>query len=257
MRAGFPHSEIHGSKLVRSSPWLIAAYHVLHRLSTPRHPPNALKALDHSHYRCPSACRRTARNEERPAFRDLSDGAGAPCPCNIADATLTDNTDDRTDLLFTMTKNIAAPRRGFPPRRQARKSSFFRTRHAGSTPRCGTPWWSQTGSNRRPPACKAGALPAELWPQSRQWGVGSPAGRNLSVRPPLPIADCPVLVGLGRFELPTSPLSGVRSNRLSYRPDVGDPRRRTRSGARSALDASGKKEKRRRRVPPMDLRPCP
>ena len=25
-------------------------------------------------------------------------------------------------------------------------------------------WWSQTGSNRRPPACKAGALPAELWP---------------------------------------------------------------------------------------------
>src|SRR6476661_933815 len=25
-------------------------------------------------------------------------------------------------------------------------------------------WWSQTGSNRRHPACKAGALPAELWP---------------------------------------------------------------------------------------------
>ena len=28
-----------------------------------------------------------------------------------------------------------------------------------------------------------------------------------------------VLVGLGRFELPTSPLSGVRSNQLSYRPE--------------------------------------
>ncbi len=28
------------------------------------------------------------------------------------------------------------------------------------------PTWSQPGSNRRPPACKAGALPAELWPQS-------------------------------------------------------------------------------------------
>jgi hypothetical protein len=26
------------------------------------------------------------------------------------------------------------------------------------------------------------------------------------------------MVGLGRFELPTSPLSGVRSNQLSYRP---------------------------------------
>ncbi len=28
-----------------------------------------------------------------------------------------------------------------------------------------------------------------------------------------------ILVGLGRFELPTSPLSGVRSNQLSYRPE--------------------------------------
>ncbi len=30
-----------------------------------------------------------------------------------------------------------------------------------------------------------------------------------------------LLVGLGRFELPTSPLSGVRSNQLSYRPVAG------------------------------------
>ena len=43
---GFPHSEIVGSKPVRSSPTLIAAYHVLHRLSMPRHPPIALIALD-------------------------------------------------------------------------------------------------------------------------------------------------------------------------------------------------------------------
>jgi hypothetical protein len=28
-------------------------------------------------------------------------------------------------------------------------------------------WWSLTGSNRRHPACKAGALPAELRPQTR------------------------------------------------------------------------------------------
>ena len=32
------------------------------------------------------------------------------------------------------------------------------------------------------------------------------------------------VVGLGRFELPTSPLSGVRSNQLSYRPVLaGNP----------------------------------
>src|SRR6202043_490137 len=53
IEGGFPHSEIRGSKLVRSSPRLIAAYHVLHRLSAPRHPPNTLKALDCSHYQCP------------------------------------------------------------------------------------------------------------------------------------------------------------------------------------------------------------
>ena len=50
-RGGLPHSDIHGSKPVRGSPWLFAAYHVLHRLSAPRHPPNALKALDRSHRR--------------------------------------------------------------------------------------------------------------------------------------------------------------------------------------------------------------
>ena len=41
-RAGLPHSEIPGSKLVCSSPKLIAAYHVLHRLPVPRHPLYAL-----------------------------------------------------------------------------------------------------------------------------------------------------------------------------------------------------------------------
>ena len=54
-------------------------------------------------------------------------------------------------------------------------------------------WWSRTGSNRRPQACKASALPTELRPRR-------------------------ALVGLSRFELLTSPLSGVRSNQLSYRP---------------------------------------
>jgi hypothetical protein len=53
LAVGFPHSEIPGSKLVRSSPRLIAAYYVLHRLYAPRHPLNALMALDRSHYPCP------------------------------------------------------------------------------------------------------------------------------------------------------------------------------------------------------------
>src|SRR6266550_4157342 len=43
--AGFPHSEICGSRPICGSPQLIAAYHVLHRLLTPRHPPCALSSL--------------------------------------------------------------------------------------------------------------------------------------------------------------------------------------------------------------------
>ena len=42
---GFPHSEIPGSTVVCTSPGLIAAYHVLHRLPVPRHPPGALSIL--------------------------------------------------------------------------------------------------------------------------------------------------------------------------------------------------------------------
>jgi hypothetical protein len=39
---GLPHSEIPGSTIARISPGLFAACHVLHRLSVPRHPPDAL-----------------------------------------------------------------------------------------------------------------------------------------------------------------------------------------------------------------------
>ena len=43
--AGFPHSDISGSKDICSSPKLFAAYHVFHRLLVPRHPPCALISL--------------------------------------------------------------------------------------------------------------------------------------------------------------------------------------------------------------------
>ena len=43
--AGFPHSDIHGSIDICSSPWLFAAYHVFRRLLVPRHPPCALIGL--------------------------------------------------------------------------------------------------------------------------------------------------------------------------------------------------------------------
>ena len=57
-----------------------------------------------------------------------------------------------------------------------------------------------TGSNRRPPACKAGALPAELIPHVL------PSGDNL--------------VGLVGLEPTTPALSTRCSNQLSYSPDL-------------------------------------
>ena len=64
-------------------------------------------------------------------------------------------------------------------------------------------WWRRTGLNRRPPACKAGALPLSYAPSCLVPQHG-PARA--------------VLVGPGRFELPTSRLSSARSNQLSYEP---------------------------------------
>jgi hypothetical protein len=73
-----------------------------------------------------------------------------------------------------------------------------------------TKWWSWPGSNRRPPACKTGALPTELQPRE-----GKPlAGKRM--------------VGLSGLEPLTSRLSGGRSNQLSYRPTPS----RSRAGQR-------------------------
>jgi hypothetical protein len=45
LRGGLPHSETPGSPIARISPGLFAACCVLHRLSVPRHPPDALLVL--------------------------------------------------------------------------------------------------------------------------------------------------------------------------------------------------------------------
>ena len=69
---GFPHSEIHGSKPIPGSPWLIAWYRVLHRLLLPRHPPNALIALDLTRKKKdphPCGVRPFPRREEPTSFQ--------------------------------------------------------------------------------------------------------------------------------------------------------------------------------------------
>ena len=65
-RGGLPHSDVHGSKPARGSPWLFAACHVLHRLLVPRHPPNALFML-RSRRRSPEGTSPAMRGNHRPA----------------------------------------------------------------------------------------------------------------------------------------------------------------------------------------------
>jgi hypothetical protein len=88
------------------------------------------------------------------------------------------------------------------------------TADATETTRLSKQWWSQTGSNRRPHACKARALPAELWPRFGEQSVAIRNERN----PFRPLTSDRLMVGLGRLELPTSRLSSARSNQLSYKP---------------------------------------
>ena len=61
--AGLSHSEIAGSRDICSSPALIAAYHVLHRLCEPRHPPSALSCfispMNSRTEKCPKDTQRT------------------------------------------------------------------------------------------------------------------------------------------------------------------------------------------------------
>jgi hypothetical protein len=102
--------------------------------------------------------------------------------------------------LFTLTKNIFAPRQ-FSLGTNIRPSSpqtfsgiadqnnrnsitpcnSIASTHQAQTIRPSQLWWRWTESNRRPPACKAGALPIELHPQisPNQWW----AREDLNLRP--------------------------------------------------------------------------
>src|SRR5204863_9571462 len=78
------------------------------------------------------------------------------------------------DLLFTMS-DIARARRC--NRERADKFLNERAYSTAAASRLEV-WWSQTGSNRRPPACKAGALPTELWPRNQLSVTGNQSSRT-------------------------------------------------------------------------------
>ena|SRR5579875_3911854 len=191
---GCPIRKPPDQSLLGSSPELFAARCVLHRWLAPRHSPCALSSLTILRR---SRTTKTAQTERYLLFScQRPDRNPAPVRRLSRSETL------RADLppllpWRQISRLLGTAHRNHPrilvPLPQPRHQMVMR-------------WWSGPGSNRQPPACKADALPVELPPRSER----------------------KALVGLGRVELPTSPLSGARSNQLSYRPAVGAHARRTR-----------------------------
>ena len=170
--AGLPHSETHGSRAACASPWNIAACRVLLRHPLPRHPSCARKACPQKTYPRPRL--RTLSMPLREAARRA--GAGSPF-CIL--------------MLPSKSFYLSLPVVKEHPRRVARRGensgmvgapglepgtsslSEKRSNQLSYAP-AGT-WWSRRDSNPRHPACKAGALPAELRPPRR-----APAPRESS-----------------------------------------------------------------------------
>ena len=168
MRSRFPDSEICGSKGARPSPQLIAACYVLHRLCVPRHPPDALAlTLGRSAFRSMPRKKASAGGCRLLKIRISGNGINAislECrikiyrPCKPANPAFTMSMIRRTrDRVMTrehVLKLIVSVE--CLSRCRSTKPLYHFASEA---------WWSQTGSNRRPHACKACALPTELWPR--------------------------------------------------------------------------------------------
>ena len=169
MRVRFPDSEIRGSEGARPYSRLIAACYVLHRLCAPRHPPDALAlTLDRSAFvPCP---------EKRPGSRTIRRLSACAVPflewylCDQIECLMDQPVVRPANPAFTCQRVRTRKLSGF-------KLCFCRNQNlialVACHPklRCSQGWWSRSGSNRRPQACKARALPTELRPRGskRSW----------------------------------------------------------------------------------------
>ena len=122
-----------------------------------------------------AANRKTDIESERPLLvQDLSATRGLACVTgNCLPAPAAPHGTAQTNPFFTMSKNDRAARRSAGDGTLKRVAGEP-TEHARLQPE----WWSQTGSNRRPHACKARALPTELWPLTLPADAGT--GQRIS-----------------------------------------------------------------------------
>src|SRR5205814_3017950 len=124
-----------------------------------------------------------------------------------------------------------------------------RGRQKRATSRCKLKWLRGRDLNPRPLGYEPNELPDCSTPRQVKPNLQNPCGIGLVIRlkPNRTIfqirsrksAIRNPLVGLGRFELPTSRLSGVRSNQLSYRPIRSNRRPRRRRNRLSENNGPG------------------
>ena len=129
LSGGLPHSEIQGSKPITGSPWLIAGYHVLHRLLLPRHPPNALLALDliqkkTSFFRSKATLSRSGAGSHRNMLVSVLDLDNIVLPVEPADDPPLGTINDIVITLFTMSKPRPIGRSNASSMRLMVKSAF-------------------------------------------------------------------------------------------------------------------------------------
>ena len=192
-KGGFPHSEICGSKGARTSPQLIAACHVLHSLPAPRHPSEALTrliVLSKTHAR--GGSRRDLRHDRFIFHAWASYLPDYICLLRVRPVSQT-FTAGRTPS-FTM-----STRPGGPGRETCFPNAIASTRLSETD-----------GGARRDRTDDLMLAKHALYQLSYgPYRAGFRSALSSVVQR---------VVGPGRFELPTSRLSGVRSNQLSYGP---------------------------------------
>jgi hypothetical protein len=193
LRVRFPDSEIRGSEGARPYSRLIAACYVLHRLCAPRHPPDALAlTLDRSAF---VPCPEKSQARDDPKIVPCADRFPSWMYAIRLSVFRINRLCEPANLAFTCQRNRSRDR-------SVRASNCFSVEFgivagcsraaaphgvpagtAGQASRGGA-WWSRSGSNRRPQACKARALPTELRPRA-SWDRESRIGYQ-KIRCPIP-----------------------------------------------------------------------
>jgi hypothetical protein len=201
---GFPHSDIPGSTLACSSPRLFAAGHVLLRFLLPRHPPCALSSL------ILGFTRPTPSPDVRLPVRILLALTSLALICYYSLLRLV-----YTNLFGCQTSSavVSDCRRSLA----ALGLGFVRHRFPARTPLLpNAQAWMSPSTLQHLAEATAASLLCRCGGADRD-RTDDPllAKQVLSQLSYSPVC---LVVGLDRLELSTSPLSGVRSSHLSYRP---------------------------------------